>query len=261
MKVEVKSEFSAANNDRLSPSVPRTTARSTRKHPRRIWESESPPSSPHSPPVDPDSGVLRFINRSDTIVHAFQTLAEEKVVVLLTPIVSHPPDSGDQDYQADPFEVLGRALSRYHSRIRHVPYAPEEPLHESIVTFLRKADAVICVCCEPTTSFQNPMQLAAELATTAGRILNGQMKFARDVRKTLSSSRKQHSLRQENPLLVVTTGPKGYLLDQGMGSGHFDAVAYCPYQSRALGGLADWLYTTSSSSELERKALALSLSD
>ncbi|KAK4893251.1 hypothetical protein LTR27_008373 [Elasticomyces elasticus] len=52
-------------------------------------------------------------------------------------------------YATDPFEMLGKALSKQHRRVRHVPYVPSVGFTETHDQFLEKADAVIAVSCEP----------------------------------------------------------------------------------------------------------------
>lgn len=49
----------------------------------------------------------------------------------------------------DPFELLGKALSEHHRRIRHVPYVPSVGFTETHDAFLSQADGVIIVTCEP----------------------------------------------------------------------------------------------------------------
>ncbi|KAK0352018.1 hypothetical protein LTR91_021803 [Friedmanniomyces endolithicus] len=52
----------------------------------------------------------------------------------------------------DPFEMLGIALSKQHSRVRHVPYVPSVGFTDTHDHFLEKAHAVLVVSCEPTIS-------------------------------------------------------------------------------------------------------------
>ena len=52
----------------------------------------------------------------------------------------------------DPFEMLGIALSKQHSRVRHVPYVPSVGFTDTHDHFLENAHAVLVVSCEPTIS-------------------------------------------------------------------------------------------------------------
>lgn len=68
-------------------------------------------------------------------------LARTSIVVVLTPTVPRRnPDS-----PSDPFEPLGRALSRSFPRLRHVPYTLSAGLTEVHLPFLQRATAVVCV--------------------------------------------------------------------------------------------------------------------
>lgn len=51
---------------------------------------------------------------------SIRLLQSTDVIILLTPVVI--PISQDPTDISDPFEPLGRSLSRRHARIRHVPY-------------------------------------------------------------------------------------------------------------------------------------------
>ncbi|MCJ1375472.1 hypothetical protein MMC20_006708 [Loxospora ochrophaea] len=69
------------------------------------------------------------------------TLPSSSVLLLLTPSV-HPlsPTS-----HSDPFEPLGRFLTRSHPRIRHVPYTLSKGLTSTHLAFLQRVDAVVLV--------------------------------------------------------------------------------------------------------------------
>ena len=70
------------------------------------------------------------------------TLPANTVLLLLTPKV-YPLSARNQS--SDPFEILGRAISRTHPRTRHVPYSLSVGLTHTHIEFLRRAGAVIVV--------------------------------------------------------------------------------------------------------------------
>ncbi|KAK3074594.1 hypothetical protein LTR53_002872 [Teratosphaeriaceae sp. CCFEE 6253] len=62
----------------------------------------------------------------------------------------------------DPFEMLGRALSKHHRRVRHVPYVPRVGFTPTHAAFLAKAHAVIVVTCEPAACADMETTLAKQ---------------------------------------------------------------------------------------------------
>lgn len=68
----------------------------------------------------------------------------------------------------DPFEALGRELSKSHPRIRHVPYVPKQGMTQTHVAFLSQAAAIIVVVCESSAarseSFQRQIAFAESVA-------------------------------------------------------------------------------------------------
>jgi hypothetical protein len=49
-----------------------------------------------------------------------KALKETELIILLAPVVK--PENSSLTAVSDPFEPLGRALAKWHPRIRHVPY-------------------------------------------------------------------------------------------------------------------------------------------
>ncbi|EON61684.1 hypothetical protein W97_00900 [Coniosporium apollinis CBS 100218] len=101
------------------------------------------------------SSSAYFLWSKDATLEALRTLSVTDVLVLFTPVIPPPPggssqssarDSG-QDQAMDPFEPLGRALSKYHRRIRHVPYVPAVGMTQTHMAFLQHAKAVVVVFC------------------------------------------------------------------------------------------------------------------
>lgn len=70
-------------------------------------------------------------------------LSEDDNVLLLTPVVV-PPDPKLDD-ASDPFEPLGRALSRQGLSVRHVPYTKTQGITGVHVAFVKRAKAVVFV--------------------------------------------------------------------------------------------------------------------
>jgi len=86
-------------------------------------------------------------------------------LVLFTPAI---PSSSD----IDPFEPLGRALSAYHGRVRHVPYLPSRGMTTTHSAFCSVAGSIVIVACR-TVENHGPISSAS---------LEGQQHFVRDIR-------------------------------------------------------------------------------
>ncbi|KAK5109251.1 hypothetical protein LTR62_007233 [Meristemomyces frigidus] len=90
-------------------------------------------------------------------------------------------DQNHAHHRTDPFEALGLALSKQHPRIRHVPYLPTVGFTPTHAAFLRDADAVIVVSCEPEA--QHGVQLETVLAKQAefvGRVAEALQSLERE---------------------------------------------------------------------------------
>ncbi|KAL8943929.1 MAG: hypothetical protein Q9216_000741 [Gyalolechia sp. 2 TL-2023] len=127
----------------------------------------------------PDLGVLtqEAYRASVTAVSRAPTplrdLARTSMLVLLTPTVpqrnAHSP--------SDPFEPLGRALSRAFPRLRHVPYTLSAGLVNTHVTFLQRATAVVFVLCNTSSAMsesQDEMVRALQSTLRARDAMPGQ---------------------------------------------------------------------------------------
>jgi beta-glucosidase-like glycosyl hydrolase len=77
------------------------------------------------------------------------SLPQGSVVLLLTPAV---PVYRTEVGQQDPFEYLGRPLSRSQPRIRHVPYSLSAGLTPTHSTFLQRVQAVVLVLACPSSA-------------------------------------------------------------------------------------------------------------
>ena len=89
-------------------------------------------------------------------------------ILLLTPVVKPLNRTIEQSYPTDPFEVLGRAISKRHPRVRHAPYTSHgmTPTHE---TLIRQANAVIF-----TTSNGNRLDYQINLAKEVASLCEAQ---------------------------------------------------------------------------------------
>jgi len=125
---------------------------------------------------------------STTSVGRFKRLGPSATLLLFTPVTtpfgySAPGKADAKHVQAastpkarintDPFEMLGRAFSKFHRRIRHVPYVPRVGFTETHDLFLREADAVIVVTYMPEepadTGASSPCSTASVSITNQAR--------------------------------------------------------------------------------------------
>ncbi|KAK5993293.1 hypothetical protein PT974_06722 [Cladobotryum mycophilum] len=98
--------------------------------------------------------------------------AEEKPVVLITPVIA-PPIDRDPNDNRDPFEILGQALSARDIPIRHVPYTISQGVNGIHVAFIRRARAVIFIITGfPESEDEGPSQ--PKLAELVARICESQ---------------------------------------------------------------------------------------
>jgi hypothetical protein len=117
------------------------------------------------------SSNVRFMCSSSSSLKALNSLPTDQIVVLFTPAI--PSTDGLED----PFECLGRSLSKRHSRVRHVPFVTKVGLTDLHAAWIRKAGAVVVVNCDPT--------LLVDTKTNSN--MPFQTKFATQVADTLRS--------------------------------------------------------------------------
>ena len=79
-------------------------------------------------------------------------LPPTSVLVLFSPTVLSPSNPASAAV-SDPFEPLGLALARSHSRIRHVPYTVSAGLTGTHMAFLSRSMAVVLVLCNASSAF------------------------------------------------------------------------------------------------------------
>ncbi|KAF2177534.1 hypothetical protein K469DRAFT_510042, partial [Zopfia rhizophila CBS 207.26] len=160
-----------------------------------------------------------------TMLDRFRSLEEAEYIILFTPVVPHPP-STNLALNMDPFEPLGRSLSRHHSRIRHVPYVLSRGMTQTHIDFLRAASAVIIVIC--TTQ---------EITSQNTHDYDKQTEFARCISQGLDKSLKSVPLL----LALITDGPKKQLHYDGVDN--FPAVITCSnYTPTALEDVAPKMF-------------------
>ncbi|GME60926.1 uncharacterized protein LTHEOB_7153 [Neofusicoccum parvum] len=168
-------------------ATPGTTALSSLLRRTSLHDSHTDCSTtPTSPPADPRgssmAGPPRFLRRDAATLATVRSLPRNANLVLFTPVVpppepdqpspaergavQEPPGKGgraDADAPMDPFEPLGRALSRHHARVRHVPYVPGVGMTRTHQTFLEHAAAVVLVvvCSGDRRSSGGPLEPAS----------------------------------------------------------------------------------------------------
>ncbi|MCJ1435125.1 hypothetical protein MMC27_004495 [Xylographa pallens] len=146
------------------------------------------------------------------------SLPSGATILLLTPTV--PPVIG-LNQQSDPFEPLGRALSRSQPRIRHVPYTLSSGLSSTHLAFLDRVAAVVLV-----------------LATTTSVLADAQIEIWNDVEKNLSEMEVN---RQKTARLVVSAGDIRDLYQGEMLGKGWWGVACWDYNQSALEAVAEVL--------------------
>jgi len=146
------------------------------------------------------------------------SLPPGSTILLLTPTV---PPITNLNQQSDPFEPLGRALSRFQPRIRHVPYTLSSGLSSTHLTFLNRVAAVILV-----------------LATTTSILADAQIEIWNDVERSLS---KMEANRQKTARVVVSAGDVRDLYQEDMLGKGWWGVACWDYSQGGLEAVAEVL--------------------
>lgn len=125
---------------------------------------------------------------------ALRSLPKEANILLLTPVIvpAGNAETYREDPHSDPFEQFGKALSKHHKRIRHVPYLATVGLTEIHKAFIDEADAMITMVCEPCH----------------GKLesLEWQMDFAEDAVDALQSKADE----TPNTLVLIECGEEEY---------------------------------------------------
>lgn len=114
--------------------------------------------------------------RSSAAEKSLATLSSSGTIVLFTPVIAaKATNKNSTSNNTDPFEILGRALSRYHKRIRHVPFHPKIGFTDTHDAFLSQADAVVVVICEPQQHKTESLGDQIEFAENANDALKESM--------------------------------------------------------------------------------------
>ncbi|CAD0092985.1 unnamed protein product [Aureobasidium vineae] len=100
--------------------------------------------SPTYTNTEVNSSSVRFMRSSSSSLQTLNLLPTDQLIVLFTPAI--PSADGHED----PFECLGRSLSKWHARIRHVPFVAKVGLTDLHAAWIRKAGAIVVVNCDPT---------------------------------------------------------------------------------------------------------------
>lgn len=95
-------------------------------------------------------------------------LPPTSVLVLFSPTVLSQSNTASAG-TSDPFEPLGRALSRSHSRIRHVPYTVSAGLTSTHMAFLSRSSAIVLVLCNASSAFTEAQK---EFTSSVRRAVN-----------------------------------------------------------------------------------------
>ncbi|KAI4718904.1 hypothetical protein E4T48_04834 [Aureobasidium sp. EXF-10727] len=120
-----------------------------------------------------NSSNVRFMRSSSSSLQTLNLLSTDQLIVLFTPAIP------STDGQEDPFECLGRSLSKWHARIRHVPFVAKVGLTDLHAAWIRKAGAIVVVNCDPTLLID----------TKANSNMPCQTKFAAQVAEILHNAR------------------------------------------------------------------------
>lgn len=143
-------------------------------------ESVSPAISEHDPDTDSAAEATmppncKITRSSAANLAALRNLQPAANILLFTPVIrpaGRVLDTAETD-TIDPFEEVGRALSKYHRRIRHVPYVAKVGFTETHDAFISQADAVITVVCEPEEGKYQSMEWQMDFAEQALDALEG----------------------------------------------------------------------------------------
>lgn len=168
--------------------------------------------------MNDDAGEVSYVRINANILHDFSSLEEEENIILFTPAVPTLEHTREDE---DPFEPLGLSLSRYHKRVKHVPYKPSQGLIEYHEAFLPYAGAVIIVIAEPAGKAKSSKSRSESFKTQT---------------KTLASFSPKIMARELPAVLVVISDS---LPKQKVAGGDFGVVIKTPdYGAHCLQNLA-----------------------
>lgn len=131
-----------------------------------------------------------MVRSSTTDLDTLRSLPPPGFILLLTPVLV-PAASKPLAQEAphtDPFEALGRSISKHHARVRHQPYVPKVGLTATHSAFMSEAAAIILVACEPASARSDGAELQARSA------------------KSFAACHRRSWAAAENPLVLVQFG-------------------------------------------------------
>lgn len=183
-----------------------------------------------TPRHDEDFGVQKLV-WSESTASALRTLRVDERIVLFTPAVPASEQTEEArngvDPAQDPFERLGRALSRRHRQIHHVPFVPCVGFTETHRAWADRADAVVIVNCEPAmqdrevaqASLANQHNFTSSLEEALTRLIGR----ARDLPSVLVNCCMQEVSGTRRFGIVVQCN--------GYSASHLDAIAHCLFSA------------------------------
>lgn len=155
----IQAIYAAAQSDALNESTTAAAAARVSKLKDRCtsWEIALGARRDLSAVLSANAGLAQAAYRASitalsTDPTPLRNLPPTSVLVLFSPTVlaqSNPASAA----ASDPFEPLGRALARSHSRIRHVPYTVSAGLTGTHMAFLSRSSAVVLVLCNASSAF------------------------------------------------------------------------------------------------------------
>lgn len=165
----------------------------------------------------------------------FRSLRSDENLVLFTPALwPLQRAAGSRDDAMDPFEPLGRALNKYHSRIQHVPFVPSSGITDTHCVFLEQASAAIIVLCDDGGTSESSSASLREF-------FSKQATFAEDIH------RRAESLYNTNartvPILLILITKNEHLKDGALDVSAFHAALHCSqYEQEVLSRAAGVIF-------------------
>ena len=203
---------------------------------------------------------IRFIASSESDLIIFRRQQPPAKVVVLSPVVPHPPcgacNSISEDITMDPFEPLGRSIGeRYAKPVCHIPYVPTVGMsyvHEAI---LQEADAVLLIVCDlsyPSTAQKNEeanLSPVAQQAFAANVVNYLCAEFEEEVEPEEATKTPSESCRRGMPaLLLVHIGTEQSaqeektFLSEAQSQGFRNVIFSNCYTPAALARLAELIF-------------------
>jgi hypothetical protein len=158
------------------------------------------------------SSDIRFIQSSSSSLQTLSSLPTDQLIILFTPAI--PSTDGHED----PFETLGRSFSKWHARVRHVPFVAKVGLTDLHVAWIRKSGAIVVVNCDP----------ALLMNSKTNTNMPSQSKFTAQVAAVL----RDNCGGSQVPLSSVCIGPS--VVPPADTSGYDNVIVSCYYSKAAM---------------------------